>query len=97
MMGARSLAFELWTAMGFHFHRADEAELRRYYDSLIGSRERPKVLTMGIMLASLNKHDLLANIITFHRNPIAHPDQHIESSDEALSLYAAIRVCMPCT
>jgi hypothetical protein len=100
--GARCFAFELWTAMGFHFHRANEAVLRRYYDSVIGDAKRPKHLTMGTMLSSMEQNNVgdvniraaLKNITVFHRNPIAHPDHHIESGDDALSLYAAIRAAM---
>jgi hypothetical protein len=102
LMGARSMAFELWTAMGFHFHRANEAVLRRYYESVIGNEKRPKHLTMGTMVSSMEQHDVgdsniraaLKNITNFHRNPIAHPDHKIADGDEALSLYAAIRACM---
>lgn len=102
VMGARCLAFELWTAMAFHFHRANEAVLRRYYESVIGNAKKPKYLTMGTMTSSMEQHDVgdiniraaLNNIRVFHRNPISHPDQHIGSSDEALGLYAAIRACM---
>ena len=101
-MGARSMAFELWTAMAFHFHRANEAILRRYYESVIGAANRPKNLTMGTMVSSMKQHGVgdsniraaLENIITFHRNPIAHPDHKIADADEALSLYAAVRACM---
>ena len=102
MKGSRSIAFELWTAMAFHFHRANEAVLRRYYDDVIGSAKRPKNLTMGTILSSMEQHNLgdiniraaLKNITIFHRNPIAHPDHHIETGDDALSLYAAIRAAM---
>jgi hypothetical protein len=102
MKGARCIAFELWTAMGFHFHRANEAVLRRYYRMVIGQAKQPKHLTMGTMLSSMEQNDVgdvniraaLKNITIFHRNPIAHPDHHIETSDEALSLYASIRAAM---
>jgi len=101
-MGSKCMAFELWTAMAFHFHRANEAVLRRYYASVIGGNKKPKHLTMGTMVSSMNGHNVgdlniraaLQNIITFHRNPIAHPDHSIVDSDDALSLYAAVRACM---
>ena len=100
--GARCIAFELWTAMGFHFHRANEAVLRRYYASIIGTAKPLKNLTMGTMLSSMTQHNVgdvniraaLSNITVFHRNPIAHPDHHIQDTNEALSLYAAIRAAM---
>ncbi len=102
LMGARCMAFELWTAMGFHFHRANEAVLRRYFDSVIGDARRPNILTMGTMVSTMEKANLghadiraaLKNIISFHRNPIAHPDHSIPNDDEAISLYSAIRACM---
>lgn len=102
LTGARCMAFELWTAMAFHFHRANEAVLRRYYDSVIGSFRRPKNLTMGTMLSSMEQHEVgdiniraaLKNIVVFHRNPIAHPDHHIGDSEEALSLYASVRAAI---
>jgi hypothetical protein len=102
LTGARCLAFELWTAMGFHFHRANEAVLRRYYLSVIGQNKQPKILTMGTMISSLGQHDLgdaniraaLNNITVFHRNPLAHPDHNISNADEAIALYAAIRAAI---
>ena len=100
--GARCMAFELWTAMAFHFHRANEAVLRRYYDSVIGTHKKTKIRTMGSILKSMQDVDVgnkniraaINNIVVFHRNPIAHPDQHITSSEEALSLYAGIRAAI---
>ncbi len=100
--GAKSLAFELWTASAFHFHRSNEAVLRRYYDMVMGDDVRPKNPTMGTLLAAMKKDnkgdkDILAaldNIKNFHRNPISHPDHRIESAEEAMSLLAAIRAAM---
>ena len=100
--GARCMAFGLWTAMGFHFHRANEAVLRRYYASVIGPAKQPKYLTIGTMVSSMSQHCVgdaniraaLDNIRVFHRNPIAHPDQNIETEEDALSLYAAIRAAV---
>jgi hypothetical protein len=100
--GAKAIAFALWTAMGFHFLRVTEAVERRYYQSVIGKLKQPKHLTMGTMLSSMNDQNVgdanikaaLTNITVFHRNPIAHPDQHIESGDEAMSLYAAARAAI---
>lgn len=100
--GAKSLAFELWTASAFHFHRANEAVLRRYYDLVMEGQERPKNSTMGTLLAAMKKADkgdkdiiaALDNIKTFHRNPISHPDHKIDNADEAMSLVAAIRAAI---
>ncbi|MGQ2991984.1 MAG: hypothetical protein ACT6RD_12815 [Brevundimonas sp.] len=102
VVGARCLAFGLWTAMGFHFHRANEAVLRRYYASVIGAAKQPKHLTLGTMTSSMKQNGVgdtniiaaLDNIREFHRNPIAHPDHSLGSDEEALSLYASIRAAV---
>jgi hypothetical protein len=100
--GAKALAFELWSAAAFHFHRANEAVLRRYFDKHIGPEKRPKSLTMGTMLACLERENkgkpqvtvALQNLKEFHRNPNAHPGDFIEDAEEAFSLVAAIRTAM---
>lgn len=100
--GSKALAFELWTAAAFHFHRANESVLRRYFDQQGGKDERPKTVTMGTMLAKLkvlgkghsNIIVALENIKEFHRNPIIHPGSNIENADSCLDLVAAIRAAM---
>ena len=112
--GARCMAFELWTAMAFHFHRANEAVLREYFDMVAGKDKRPKIRTMGTMLSELDKLHVgdpniraaLRNLVNLHRNPIIHPPSDdgltddaglpsvIETENEAISLYAAIRAAM---
>lgn len=37
----KCLAFEVFTAAGFHLHRANEAVLHRYWDAITGSAPRP--------------------------------------------------------
>lgn len=100
--GCRCLAFELWTAMAFHFHRANEAVLREYFDNVAGASNRPKIRTMSSMIKKMKDMDVgdknivaaLDNIVVFHRNPVAHPGQKISSVEEALCLYAAIRAAI---
>jgi hypothetical protein len=101
--GARCMAFELWTAMAFHFHRANEAVLRAYFDQTAGADAlTAKKKTMGSMVSHLEQKQIgdlnilaaLKNLTVFHRNAIAHPDHNIETVDEALSLYAAVRAAM---
>lgn len=99
--GARSLAFQLWTGSGFHFHRANESVLRVYMDHEAPGKRTPK-MTMGGMVHDMRKLKAghppilaaLGNLIEFHRNPLAHPQHTIETQDEAISLYAAIRAAM---
>jgi hypothetical protein len=99
--GARSLAFQLWTGAGFHFHRANESVLRRYMDQ-VAPGKRTARMTMGQMVHKMTKLNVgdkvvlsaLENLIQLHRNPLAHPEHSIETQDEAISLYAAIRAAM---
>lgn len=99
--GAKALAFHLWTGAGFHLHRANESVLRAYMDYVAPGKRVPK-MTMGAMVHTMTQHSLgnaailaaLSNLIQFHRNPLAHPEHTIETQDEAISLYAAIRAAM---
>lgn len=96
---AKCIAFELPTAAGFHLHRANESVLRAYWDSVTDGAERPTENNMGVYLRELNKKDCgkksirdhLKSIKDFHRNPLMHPEQSLQSVDEALDLLAAIR------
>ena len=100
--GAKALAFELWSSAAFHFHRANEAVLRRYYDHVMEDGKRPRNCTMGTMLAELEKHGkgdphvriALKSVKDLHRNPNSHPGDFIDDSEQAFSLVAAIRAVM---
>jgi hypothetical protein len=95
----RCIAFELPTAAGFHLHRAHESVLRVYWDNVTGGAERPKDNNMGNYLRELEKlnkgreevRSHLKSIKDFHRNPLMHPEQSLESIDQALDLLSAIR------
>lgn len=95
----RCIAFELPTAAGFHLHRANESVLRVYWDHVTEGQERPNEGNMGVYLRELNKlekgkksiREHLKSIKDFHRNPLMHPEQSLETVDEAISLLAAIR------
>jgi hypothetical protein len=100
--GAKCLAFDLPTAAGFHFHRANEAVLRKYFDTVAGEEQRPRVQSMGTLLARMKKLEVgdtriiaaLDNIKDFHRNPLMHPEHTLKDVGEAISLYCAIRSAM---
>jgi hypothetical protein len=101
--GAKALAYRLWTASGYHFHRANEAVLRAYFDHVAaGVVQRQPKATMGKLVEKMKEKNLgkraiwsaLFNIIEFHRNPLIHPEDHIDDEDEAVSLYTAIRSAM---
>ncbi|QXQ05139.1 hypothetical protein KX816_12715 [Sphingosinicellaceae bacterium] len=95
----RCIAFELPTAAGFHLHRANEGVLRVYYDVVTSGRLRPHNNSMGDYLKVLNDLNVgrlevrehLKSIKDFHRNPLMHPEQTLETVDEAIDLMAAIR------
>lgn len=94
----KCIAFELPTAAGFHLHRANEAILHRYYDAVTGGKERPKSRNIGDYLAALNTHGVgdprlkaaLKDLKDLHRNPLIHPDQTLESIDDAIALLNGI-------
>lgn len=98
----KCLAFELFTATGFHLHRTNEAVLRRYFDEVAGSSNRPKTRNIGDYLKKMKDLgvgdskvlDVLQSIKDLHRNPLMHPEDRIADADEAISLYAAIRAAV---
>ncbi|WP_156488822.1 MULTISPECIES: hypothetical protein [unclassified Erythrobacter] len=95
----RCIAFELPTAAGFHLHRANESVLRKFWDSVTNGKERPSNGNMGVYLSALRdagagkKSTLsqLQSLKDFHRNPLMHPEQSLETVDAAIDLMAAIR------
>lgn len=95
----RCISFELPTAAGFHLHRGHESVLRVYWDCVTGGAERPKENNMGVYPRELDKLDKgkasvrshLRSIKDFHRNPLMHPEQSLETTDEAIDLLSAIR------
>jgi len=97
--GTRCLAFELPTAAGFHFHRANESVLHRYYDAATGGKPRPGGRNIGDYLAELTKHNAgdplvkssLKDLKDLHRNPLIHPEQSLANVDEAIALLGSIQ------
>lgn len=99
---ARCIAFDLSTAAAFHLHRANEAVLRRYFDEVVGFDHRPQSNNMGEYLKIMKEKNagdkkvisVLQSIKDLHRNPVMHPEQRIETVEEAISLLAAVRSCI---
>ena len=92
----RSLAFELPTAAGFHICRAIETTLLQYFSEL--KIEVPEYRNIGRYIEALEKcaeakgidPKVLATLDQFrdlHRNPIMHPDVHL-NMEEAQILFA---------
>lgn len=90
----RCLAFELFTAAGFHFHRANESVLRKYWDAVSNNQPRPRSRNMGDYLNALDTAQVgdvrtkasLRDLKDMHRNPLVHPEHSIENLDEAIAL-----------
>lgn len=53
--GAQCVAFEMWTAAAFHFHRATESVLRKYWEAELPGRSHPGNKTIGDYLRALGK------------------------------------------
>jgi hypothetical protein len=98
----RCLAFELYTAAGFHLHRLNEAVLRRYFDAVSNGAKRPRSRNMGDYLAAMDKLGVglpkvkaaLTELKDLHRNPLMHPEDVLGTADEAIDLFGAVRACV---
>lgn len=94
----KCIAFELPTAAAFHLHRAHEAILHVYYDQVTGGKPRPTNRNIGDYLAKLREYKVgddklmaaLRDLKDMHRNPLIHPDQSLETVDEAIALMGSI-------
>jgi hypothetical protein len=98
----RCLAYELPIACGFHLHRANESVLHRYYDAVTGGKSRPTGRNIGDYLQMLRVHGAgeakimaaLRDLKDLHRNPLIHPEDSLESVEEAISLLGLVRSVM---
>jgi hypothetical protein len=95
----RCIAFELPTAAAFHVHRANESVLHRWYDAVSGGAARPAGRNIGDYLAELKSKNFgcqkvrsaLKDLKDLHRNPLIHPEDSLESIDEAIGLTGSIQ------
>jgi hypothetical protein len=100
--GTRCIAFELFTAAGFHLHRANEAVLRRYWDAVTNGAQRPPSRNMGDYINEMNQKKVgdervkaaLKNLKDLHRNPLIHPEHSLETADEAIALMNGVHTAM---
>lgn len=98
--GARCLAFELYTASGFHFHRANESVVLKYLEILSGGTAKPQ-RNMGKYISALRQEGAPETIIScltdlknMHRNPLMHPDETINDVDDAIALLNSIHTAI---
>ena len=101
--GARCLVYEMYTASGFHFHRANESVLLKYLES-VGVKKPPN-RNMGAYIKALESSGdakkapdeiiiCLKNLKDLHRNPLIHPGLSIDNVDDALALINAIHTAI---
>ena len=100
--GTQCVAFEMWTAAAFHFHRATESVLRKYWESMLPGRPHPGNKTIGEYLRALGKSrkgspklkSALRDLKDLDRNPVLHPEYSLTNIEEADALMGMIRNAM---
>lgn len=94
----RCLAFDLATAAAFHLHRVNESVVHRYFDAVANPADRPSSRNIGDYLAKLDSlkvgdakvKSALKDLKDLHRNPIIHPEDSLESTDDAIALLGSV-------
>jgi hypothetical protein len=99
--GTKCIAFELFTAAAFHFHRANEAVLHRYWDAVTKGALRPHTRNIGDYLAEMRKKKVgdpkviaaLTELKDLHRNPLIH-EESIKDLEEAIAVMHGVNNAM---
>ena len=94
----RCIAFDLYTASGFHTIRATEAVIREYYVHVVGSLPRIKDRNWGAYTRGMRAKGgaeeailrLIDNIRDRHRNPLMHPEQKLTKEEAATLLSVCV-------
>lgn len=102
MAGTQCLALEMFTAAAFHFHRATESVLRKYWESVLPGRKHPGNKTIGDYLRALGQarkgspklKSCLRDLKDLYRNPVLHPEYSLTNLDEAIALMGSINAAM---
>src|SRR5690606_18328994 len=81
----RCLAFELYTAVGFHLMRAIEDTMRAYYKFLTGESKELSNRNWANYIRKIQEAGgdekvlgVLDQIRDMHRNPISHPEVYLD-------------------
>lgn len=98
----RCIAFDLPTAAAFHMHRANEAVLHEYYDAVSNGKTGPTGRSMELWIQAIEAEpgydkkvvSALRDLKDLHRNPVAHPEQSLASTDEAIALLGSVNSAM---
>ncbi|MBI1339690.1 hypothetical protein GC169_05690 [bacterium] len=94
----KAVAFEMGTAAGFHVYRCLEAVLRRYWEAVSGGAAPPKVRSIGVYVAAIEKDGCgdqkvlaaLKQINQLHRNPLIHPEVALDM-EETITAFGLAR------
>jgi hypothetical protein len=100
--GAKCLAYEAWTAAAFHFLRALESVLRRYWESVMPGKSHPGNRTIGDYLYALRRSRkgapklkaALKDLKDLDRNPVLHPEYSLANIEEIDALMGKIKNAM---
>jgi hypothetical protein len=76
----------------------NELVLRRYYDTVTNDTPRPVNRNIGAYIDAMKNAQFkdqkifgaLAALKDFHRNPVLHPDDRLESIEEAIALLGVV-------
>ena len=101
---AKCMAFERFTAAGFHLHRANESVLRRYWEVVTNDAEHPDSRNMADYINGMNTRGVgdanlkaaLKDLKNLHRNPLIHPDHTIKTADKAIALMNSVHTTITC-
>lgn len=94
----RCLAFELPNAAAFHLYRIQELVMRRYYDVVTKKAKRPDKRNITAYIDAMKNagfkdqkvFSALAGLANFYRNPLIHPDESLQTIEDAIALFGAI-------
>lgn len=95
---ARCIAFALPTAAAFHLHRLNEMVLRRYYDTVTQGKPHPEKATISKYIDAMKGYQVgdkvafgaLSSLNNLHRNPVLHPEQTLDSVEQAIALLGSV-------
>jgi hypothetical protein len=98
----RCIAFDLPTAAAFHLHRLNETVLRVYFNFVAPNVPHPESRTIRAYVEAMksrqvgNKkvHSALSSLNSLHRNPVMHPDQSLDTVEEAIALWGSVNACV---
>lgn len=98
----RCIAFDLPTAAAFHLHRLNETVLRAYFNAVAPGIPHPESRTIRAYVESMKSRGIgnkkvqsaLSSLNSLHRNPVMHPDQSLETVEEAIALWGSINACV---